>query len=103
VAGRGEAFGGLRIEPVRIALGRARAAGGLAVEGDRHAIATEPRLEADRRLRPVTVLAHILLAAPDQLHRLAHALAHLHRLHQLVVAQAPAEAAAREAIVHIDI
>ena len=61
----------------------------------RHAVRSQRSPEADRRLRPVAVLADVLLAAPDQLDRPPDRLGDRHRLHQLVVHRAPAEPAAQ--------
>ena len=103
IAGARQPLGGLRIEPVPDVDGIGGAAGGAAIEGERQPIGAEAGLEADRGLRAVAALAHVLLARPDQLHGLADQLADVHRLHQFIVAQPAAEAAAREGVVDMDV
>ena len=73
------------------------------LKGLRGAVRCERRLESDRRLRPIAVVAHVLLASPDELDWPAHGLCHRDRLDQLVVHRPPAEASAQEAVVNLDV
>ena len=101
-----EAFDRLRLDPV-LGLAPAERAGdradrGAEVESVRGAVFAQGGAHLQRRLRPVTIRADILLARPDDFDRPLEGLGDLDRLDQLVIDRAPAEPAAEETIVDVD-
>ena len=69
----------------------------------RHSVGADGGLEADHRVRPELILAGILFARPDKLHRPLNRFGDGDGLFDLVVCVAAAEAAAEEAVVDIDL
>ncbi len=78
-------------------------AGGPYLPGDRHAVGVEAGGHPGGCHRAVEVVAHVLLARPNELHRLADLLRDQHRLpHEVLKDPAPAEAAAEHHLVNHD-
>ena len=73
------------------------------VPGDELAVGIEAGLDVMRRHRPELAAGDIVLAAPDQLDRLAHRLGEAHRVEHHLLLAAAAIAAAEEMLVQGDV
>src|SRR5690349_3584614 len=99
-----QALDGLRIDAV-LHGGRISTARRVAhLERNRLTVCRKARLEADRSLRAVTALTDFLFARPDELYRLAtDRFRDRDRLGHFIGTETPAEAAAGERVVDVDL
>ena len=73
------------------------------VPGNDLAVGVEARLDVLQRGRPELAAAHVVLAAPNQLDRLADRLGQPHRIRDDLVLRAAAVTAADPVLVHCDV